>query len=257
MTYTIHNTDCLDWMRQQPHACVDIIVSSPPYNIGLNYNTYSDSRVDYYEWMRCVWSEACRILKPNGHLFINVAPTRKDPLMPYKVASSVPWVIQNTITWSKAIEYEGHVSGHVQVFASEYYLPNGMELVFHFTEHGKTKCDTRALDVSYKPQWAEYNKKKTGRTHRPTVNNWFVPYETVGSFGKRTTELKGNKKHPAIYPQALVERCIRLAGYNADTIVFDPFAGTGTTLLAAKRLGLHAIGCELDADYYQFILSRL
>ena len=69
MTYTLHNQDCLEWMRTQADDTIDIVVSSPPYNIGISYNTYGDKMTaqDYIDWQKQVWQEACRILKPDGH----------------------------------------------------------------------------------------------------------------------------------------------------------------------------------------------
>jgi len=260
MNYTIHNMDCLSWMKQQPDASIDIIVSSPPYNIGIAYNTYSDAleHEQYLDWQRTVWNEACRILKDDGHLFINIGPTRKQPLLPYQVASLVPWTIQNSIVWSKCIQYGQHVSGHGQVTPSVRYLPNGHEMMFHFTKSGNTPIDIAAISVPYKPEYAESNTRRTGKTTRPTVNNWYIPYQTIGGVeSSRTTSIKGNKKHPAIFPRELVKRCLRMAGVADNRIVYDPFAGTGTTILAAKELGMLGVGTELDADYCAFANSRM
>jgi site-specific DNA-methyltransferase (adenine-specific) len=260
MNYTIYNMDCLEWMKSQPDQSVDIIVSSPPYNIGIMYNTYGDkmNQDDYLQWQNNVWTEACRILKKDGHLFLNIAPTRKDPLLPYRIADNVPWTIQNSIMWSKCLAIDGYVRGHGVVTSSKKYLPNGHECMFQFTYKGKTNVDIEATSVPYQPAWAEDNFRRTGRKWRPIVNNWFIPYETCGSYGGyRTLEIKGNKKHPAIFPKELVRRCIKLAGYNKNKIVYDPFAGTGTTLCVAKELGMNAIGTEIDTDYCNFIHHRL
>ena len=66
--------DCLDIMKDIDNDTFDIVVSSPPYNIGMNYNTYHDNQVEYVDWQVKVWNEVCRVLKPTGHLFLNVAP---------------------------------------------------------------------------------------------------------------------------------------------------------------------------------------
>jgi len=261
MNYQLHPQDCLTWMATQPDASVDIIVSSPPYNIGLNYNTYGDKMTadQYLEWQQAVWTQACRILRPTGHLFLNIAPTRRDPLLPYRVADAVPWRIQNSIVWSKCIEIDGHVRGHGVVTASKKYLPNGHEMVFHFSHKGETAIDIAASSVPYQPAWAADNARRTGRNWRPNVNNWHIPYETCGSFGgNRSLELKGDKKHPAIFPRELVRHCLRLAGAQPGQTVYDPFAGTGTTLwVAEKEFGCEAIGTEIDPDYAAFIHERM
>ena len=256
----IIHSDCIEWMKNQPDDSIDVCVSSPPYNIGISYNTYGDKMTasEYLDWQQAIWSECCRILKPTGHLFLNIAPTRKDPLLPYRVADSVPWTIQNSIVWSKCIEIDGYVRGHGVVTSSKRYLPNGHEMVFHFTKNGDTQIDIEGSAVPYQPEWAEDNARRTGRNWRPTVNNWHIPYETCGSFGgNRTLELKGEKKHPAIFPRELVRHCLNVAGAKPGQIVFDPFGGTGTTAVVAKEMGIDYITTEIDADYVEFIKQRL
>jgi site-specific DNA-methyltransferase (adenine-specific) len=255
----IINQDCVEWMRSQPDDSVDVVVSSPPYNIGIAYNSYGDKLTaqDYLCWQKTVWTQACRILKPTGHLFLNIAPTRKDPLLPYRVADSVPWTIQNSILWSKCIEIDGYVRGHGVVTASKKYLPNGHEMVFHFTKNGDTEIDIQASSVPYQPAWAADNEKRTGRNWRPTVNNWHIPYETCGSFGgNRTKELKGEKRHPAIFPRELVRHCLRVAGAQPEHTVYDPFGGTGTTGVVAQEFGCAWIATDLDPDYCKFAQKR-
>ena len=70
------------------------------------------------------------------------------------------------------------------------------------------------------------------------------------------TYYAGNKKHPAIYPEKLVEKCIKVSGVKSG-IILDPFLGTGTTGLVAKRMDLDFIGIEIDKDYYNFAKNRI
>ena len=247
-------------MATQPDASLDIIVSSPPYNIGPNYNTYGDKKTaqHYLDWQQQIWSEACRLLRPTGHLFLNIAPTRNDLLSAFRVADTVPWTLQNSIIWSKSIEIDGYVRGHSTPTSSQRYLQTGWEHVFHFTKKGDTPIDIEASSVPYQPTGTpEKNALRTGRGWRPTVNNWFIKYETLGS-KKRSQELKGDKKHPAIFPRELVRHCLRVAGAQPGNRVYDPFAGTGTTLwVAEKEFGCEAIGTEIDQDYADFIRQRM
>ena len=59
-------------MKELPENSIDLCISSPPYNIGKSYNTYNDTRKDYIEWSIKVWNEVCRLLKDDGHLFVNI-----------------------------------------------------------------------------------------------------------------------------------------------------------------------------------------
>lgn len=258
MAYTLHNQDCLQWLKTQADDSIDICVSSPPYNIGIGYNKYKDQRKDYIAWQEEVWNEVTRVLKPTGHLFLNIAPTKKEPFLPYLVANNVPWKIQNQIVWAKAIEFQGHIYGRSTVnINSQFALPNGWEMVWHFTHKGKTKISLDQSSVPYRPEYAEENTRRTGRSRRPTTTCWHIGYETTGSWGQPSAQVKGTTKHPAIFPRELVRHCLNVAGAQPGQTVLDPFAGTGTTLLVAKEMGLDSIGCELDPDYCQFIHQRL
>ena len=258
MNHQIINQDCLSWMQSQPSASVDIIVSSPPYNRGIKYNSYADQREDYLAWQGQVWREACRILKSTGHLFLNIAGNGKDPFLAYEVAKTVPWRVQNNIVWAKAIEFKGHIYGRSTVnINSKYVLPHGHETVWHFTEKGQTPISLSQSAVPYRPEFAEDNFRRTGRKTRPTTTCWHIPYETTGYMGQTAATLKGSKGHPAIFPRDLVRHCLNVAGAQQGHIVYDPFGGTGTTAIVAKEMGLESITTEIDADYCQFIQQRL
>tara|TARA_B100001564_G_scaffold67464_1_gene53211 strand:+ start:252 stop:668 length:417 start_codon:yes stop_codon:yes gene_type:complete len=131
--------DCLDVMKDIDNDTFDIVVSSPPYNIGMNYNTYDDNQVDYVDWQVKVWNEVCRVLKPTGHLFLNVAPGKNNPFEIYDVVKQIDWKLQNSIIWAKAVEIDGYVRGYSTPTSSKRYLMNGWEHLFHFTQDGNTK----------------------------------------------------------------------------------------------------------------------
>ena len=253
----IYNTDCLEFLQNTESNTIDICVTSPPYNIGINYNHYNDNQPSYTEWLGKVCNEICRVLKPNGHFFLNLSATRKNPTFPYTIAKTIPWTIQNPIIWAKSIEIDKTIRGHGWPTSSNRYLSRGWEMLWHFTQDGNTPIDRKASGVKYSPQWAEDNEKRTGRNWRPTTDIWHIPYETVGFMGKQASQLKGNKKHPAIFPAALVRKCLEVAGCKENMTVLDPFAGTGTTLMVAKQFGAVGIGCEIDKDYVAFINERL
>lgn len=252
----IIQADCLTWMATQADHSIHAIITSPPYNRGIAYNTYTDRRSDYLDWMQAVWTEACRILRPDGHLFLNIAGSAQDPFLAYRVAETVPWRVQNHIVWAKAIEFQGHIYGRSTVnINAQYRLPNGHETIWHFTHKGSTPIDIKATSVGYRPEFAEDNFRRTGRRTRPTTTCWHIPYETTGYMGQDSKKLKGEKGHPAIFPRDLVRRCIRLSGSCGP--IYDPFAGTGTTLVVATELGIDAVGTEIDPDYVAFVQRRL
>ena len=128
----IHNIDCLEFMKGIKDNSYDVVITSPPYNIGKNYNLYNDNRSDYIEWQKQVFNEVCRVLKSNGHLFLNIASTKNDPFAPYKIAEKLNWKLQNNIIWCKAIEIDGYVRGYSTPTSSKRYLQNGWEAFISF-----------------------------------------------------------------------------------------------------------------------------
>jgi len=205
-----------------------------------------------------VFEECTRILKPTGHLFVNIAGNHKDPFLAYEVAQQIQWRVQNNIVWAKAVEFKGHIYGRSTVnINAQYVLPHGHETVWHFTHKGKTPISLDQSSVPYRPEYAEDNFKRTGRTHRPTTTCWHIPYETTGYMGQDAAQLKGEKSHPAIFPRDLVRHCLNVAGAQPGDVLFDPFAGTGTSLVVAKEMGLTGRGTETDPDYCEFIQERL
>ena len=99
--------DCIDVFKQMPAGSVDVIVTSPPYNLGVRYNTYQDtlSGADYLSWTSAWVGAAARVLHPQGSLFLNVGARPSDPWTALDVAQAVrPHLrLQNVIHWIKSI----------------------------------------------------------------------------------------------------------------------------------------------------------
>ena len=148
--------------------------------------------------------------------------------------------------WNKSIQIDGLIRGQAHVQKSNKYIPNGWEYVFHITKKGITEIDQMSSKVPYNPKWAAGNSKRSGRTHRPTVNSWFIPYEVINT---NSIKEKGVKKHPAVFPKELVKQCIKISSLKKG-IILDNFMGTGTTGVVAKELGFDFIGIEIDEDYF-------
>ena len=249
--------DCLDVMKDIDNDTFDIVVSSPPYNIGMNYNTYDDNQTDYVDWQVKVWNEVCRVLKPTGHLFLNVAPGKNNPFEIYDVVKQIDWKLQNSIIWAKAVEIDGYVRGYSTPTSSKRYLQNGWEHIFHFTKEGNTEIDLEWSGVPYNTDYnnAARNEKRSGKNWRSTTTCWYYTYQSKAT-KEINKQITGDKLHPAIFPKKLVEKCIKVSGLK-NGIVFDPFAGTGTTMVVAKEMGLKYFGCEIDKDYVDFIKKRI
>lgn len=256
--------DCLKGMRGHlPDGCVDVIVTSPPYNIGTQYDTHDDDLPfdRYLDWMEEVAHECHRVLKDSGStsspqggsFFFNIGDKPSDELRSLKVAERIGrhFRLQNTIHWVKSIAApeEGVNMGHYKPVNSDRYLNNAHEYIFHFTKMGEVKLDKLAVGVPYGDKSNIGRWKKATQDVRDRGNTWFIPYETV----------TGAKPHPAAFPDKLPEMCIQLHGLpeGQRLVVLDPFVGTGTTAAAAQQLGCFYIGFEISAEYVTIARQRL
>lgn len=259
MEHVLLNGDVEEQLRSLPDKTFKCIVTSPPYNIGKNYGTEVNDKKpanEYLEWMATVFTECCRVLTDDGSLFINVGYTSAMPWVAMDVANVVRplMVLQNQMTWVKNISIGEISHGHFKPVNSARYVNITNEMLFHFTKKGTVPI--HRLDIGV-PFMHKSNLKSRGPEKREKPdkrcrgNSWFVPYETIQNKKERGG-------HPASYPVELAEMCIKLAcGDKKDCLVLDPFLGTGTTLVAAKRLGLNGTGIDINTEFLEYARTRL
>lgn len=244
--------DCLEVLAALPAQSIDVVVTSPPYNIGIAYESYQDTapRPEFLEWMGKVAAALSRVMRSEASLFLNVGATGTDPWVAADVAREFRdhFALQNHIVWVKSISIGADTSGHFKPITSRRFLNNNHEAIFHFTKHGNTQIDRLAVGVPFKDK---SNIARWGheRDKRCAGNAWFIPYKTVRS-------KKQKFDHPAGFPVELAARCIRLHG-QSNAVVLDPFLGAGTTLVAARQLGHPGIGIEIDPHYAGIAAARL
>ena len=252
----IYLKDCLEGMKELDDRSVSAIVTSPPYNLNINYGRYSDNkpRQEYLSWLVDIFREAKRVLEDDGHLFVNMGYSNIDPWIGMEVGLTLreDWILQNHINWVKSIHVNGKTSGHFKPINSKRFVCPTWEHLFHFTKDGNVEIDRLSIGVKYECYEANIRGNNTAETKpnlRDKGNCWFVPYETINS-----KELRG--KHPATFPVKLVEDCLKMTGRDYG-VVLDPFMGTGTTAVAAQIMGWDYIGYDIDQDYVDFATSRL
>src|SRR5262245_53698838 len=108
--FNLVHGDCIRGMADLPEASVDVVVTSPPYNLGIEYTKYDDDQVrdDYLDWS-CKWaSQVRRVLKEDGSFFLNVGAAPSNPLLPHQLFLELTklFVLQNTFHWIKSITVE-------------------------------------------------------------------------------------------------------------------------------------------------------
>ncbi|HVQ01040.1 MAG TPA: site-specific DNA-methyltransferase [Candidatus Thermoplasmatota archaeon] len=259
----IHCMDCLQGFQNLDPESVDVIVTSPPYNIGKKYSTYQDirPRKDYLSWMETVSQATTTILKEKGSFFLNVGGKPSDLWVALDIAQRFRkhYVLQNMIHWVKSIAIpkqdvgnyptitDDIAVGHYQPVNSVRFLSNCHEYIFHFTKNGDVTIDQLAIGVRYQDKTNIGRWKKATRDLRGRGNTWFIPYETI----------QNARAHPTVFPVKLPEMCIRLHGIKKNMLVLDPFMGTGSTALACQKLGVDFIGFEIDKTYVSIANKEL
>ena len=182
----IYHGDCVEGMALLPAKSVDLVVTSPPYNLGIKYSAYKDdqAREAYLAW--CLsWGEAIkRVLKDDGALFLNVGASPSNPMLPHELAKTFAdhvFTLQNTIHWIKSITIDGGEDeepisrGHFKPISSPRFLNDCHEYIFHFTKNGTTPIDRLAIGVPYADKsnisrWA--HTRGEARDKRCRGNTW-------------------------------------------------------------------------------------
>lgn len=229
---------------------ISVVVTSPPYNQGVQYRSYDDERDEheYLEWMSNVFTEIERVLTPDGSVFLVIGHAARKPWTAMRVAevAGERLQLQNQIVWLKAITIDGESLGHFNPITSKRFLNRTWEFILHFTKSGKVPLDRLALGVPYDDV---RNAGRTGSALRCGGDVWFIPYDTVHG-----VEERGD--HPATFPPEVAERCIKLAGIKPGMKVLDPFCGVNG-MEAAARLGVDGIGIDIDPEYCETARQRL
>ena len=249
--------DCVDGIQERvDHKSVDVVITSPPYNIGVNYNSYDDSisREDYISWLGRWAKVVKRAMKDSGSLFINIGSKPSEPWVPFEVIAEMRkyFKLQNVIHWIKSIyikngSYGEKVElnvGHFKPINSKRFLNDTHEYVFHLTKKGNVELDRLAVGVPYKDD-SNINRWEKGKDGiRCRGNSWYIPYKTIQSKVR-------DRPHPASFPAVVAEMCILLHGLENLELVMDPFMGIGNTGIACKHLGKNCVGFEIDPEYFR------
>jgi site-specific DNA-methyltransferase (adenine-specific) len=259
--FSLEQIDCVLGMRRLDAQSIDIVVTSPPYNLGIKYRNYEDTRTrdEYLTWSLEWATEVKRVLKDDGSFFLNLGASPSNPLIPHELVVELKrlFTLQNTFHWIKSITVETKEgqqisAGHFKPLRGERYVNDCHEYIFHLTKSGEVKLNRTALGVPYSDKsniarWAHTN----GRDVRCRGNNWFIPYRTIVSRMKE-------RPHPATFPVELAVNCIRIHGCTPDSVMLDPFVGIGHSAIAAKRCSLSRfIGFDIDVEYLRVARTAL
>ena len=248
----IHVGDARD-MAQVPDASVALVVTSPPYFAGKEYETalgeghVPGDYIDYLTMLRDVLAECVRVLEPGGRLAVNVANLGRRPYR--SLAADVITILQDDlrlllrgeVVWQKQRGASGSCAWGSYQSPANPVLRDTTERVIiaskgRFDRVGRGSAEPGDPGVATIPG---------DEFMEATLDVWEIPAESATRVG-----------HPAPFPVALVERCIQLFTYDGD-VVLDPFMGSGTTAVAAVNTGRHYIGYDTDAGYVRRARERI
>jgi site-specific DNA-methyltransferase (adenine-specific) len=226
-------------MADLPDSSVHLMVTSPPYNVGKDYD--ENLTLDEYLAFLCrVWSETYRVLVPGGRACINVANLGRKPYIPLHLyiardMINLGFLMRGEIIWDKATSASSSTAWGSWQSASNPTLRDTHEYILVFSKGNfrRQKMDGRE-DTITKEQFLEYTKSV-----------WAFTAESAKKIG-----------HPAPFPVELPYRCIQLYTYSNE-VVLDPFMGSGQTALAALKSGRSFVGYEVNEEYTALAEKRI
>jgi site-specific DNA-methyltransferase (adenine-specific) len=231
--------NCLDVLDLISEDSIDLIVTSPPYNLSIKYDTYEDCMpYGYYlNFLRQVWMKSYRVLKFGGRICINVPTVTVDgilrPLFSDVIQQmlSLGFIFRNEIIWHKD-QISNRTAWGSWASSSDPKLCSPYEYILVFSK-GSTKLqDSSSLSDITASEFIKF-----------TNSMWNVSPSS-------------SKNHPAIFPEEIAYRLIKLYSYVGHTVL-DPFSGSGTTISVAYKNGRKYIGSDLSYDYNLIAYNRL
>jgi site-specific DNA-methyltransferase (adenine-specific) len=224
-------------MDQLPNDCVALMVTSPPYNVGKDYDEDLDLD-EYLNLLRRVFTETYRVIEPGGRVAVNVANLGRKPYLPLNhlvgvLLSEVGFLLRGEIIWRKAKAAGGSTAWGSWQSAKNPTLRDVHEYVL-VASKASFRRERVGTDTVSKEDFLE-----------ATMSVWDILPESARRVG-----------HPAPFPTELPRRLIELYTFDGD-LVLDPFLGSGTTAIAAVQTGRHYIGYETDADYAALAEKRI
>ena len=226
-------------MEELPDCSVHLMVTSPPYNVGKEYDE-DLSLEEYLAFLRRVWQEVYRVLVPGGRACINIANLGRKPYIPLngliaKEMTDLGFLMRGEIIWDKASSASTSTAWGSWQSASNPTLRDTHEYILVFSKGSfrRDKIDGRKSTIS-REEFLEFTKSV-----------WEFPSESARKVG-----------HPAPFPVELPYRLIQLYTFSNE-IVLDPFMGSGQTALAARKAGRHFVGYEVSEEYCGLARRRI
>lgn len=237
--FHLEEPDKFNILKQIPDNSVDLIVTSPPYNVDIKYDVCIDKKMwkDYWEWNREWLTECFRVLKDDGRICLNhylALNAGGEKILPiaeyYTIMKDIGYKYNSVALWTDTTisKLTAWVS---YLMASAPHINTPYEMVL----------------ICYKNNWKKNNKGISTIGKKEFISG------VSGSWNFGTDKLRLTD---ATFPEALPHQCINLLSYK-DDIVLDPFSGSGTTCVVAQKLGRKWIGLDISQNYIDIANRRM
>lgn len=228
-------------LKKLPENCIDLVFTSPPYNFGLDYDRTEDG-IDwkkYFDKLFRIFDECIRVLKYGGRIIINVQPLFSDYIPSHHIISK--FFMDRGLIWKGEIVWEKHNYNCKYTAWGSWKSPSSP--YFKYT--------WEFLEVFAKGTLQKIGKREDIDITADEFKKWVVAEWSIAP--ERNMKKYG---HPAMFPEELVHRVIKLFSYQND-IILDPFNGVGTTTVVARRWGRKYLGIDISEEYCQKAKQRI
>ncbi len=240
-TAIIKQGDCIDLIKELDDCSIDAVITSPPYNYDLEYGEYCDDKAwnDYFDWLDSLWKECYRVLKVGGRLMINIQPNWKEYMPTHSIMTTrvmnLGFKWKSEILWEKNNYNCGYCTWGSWASPASPYMKYTWEFIEIFVKDDyKHDGDKNDIDIDGE----EFKEWVTAK--------WSIAPEM------RMKEYE----HPAMFPEELPRRLMKLFTYRNDTIL-DPFMGCGTTGAVCIKNKRNFVGFELDEKHFEKAKDRI
>jgi DNA modification methylase len=233
-------SDALSALQKMESGSVDLVLTSPPYNFDMDYDEHNDKSdsADYLTTLVGIFDECIRVLKSGGRLIINIQPNYKEYYPSHHAITTA--MIERGLIWRGEIVW----------------LKNNLKKLTAWGSWMSPSCPYLSYPFEFIEVFSKDTLKHFGdKENIDLTKEEFIEY--VNGHWSIAPETRMKKfNHPAMFPEELAKRCIKLFSYKND-LVLDPFNGAGTTTYVANLLGRRYIGIDISESYCKIAEERI
>ncbi|MEK6940212.1 MAG: site-specific DNA-methyltransferase [Nanoarchaeota archaeon] len=231
--------DVLDVMKKLPDNSIHLAITSPPYNVGKDYDSHNDQMNydDYLDWLNKVWAETKRVLVPGGRFCLNIAPTGIKEFLPVHhdfttQLRKLGMLFRTEIIWYKQTMLKRTAWGSFKSPSNPHIVPSWEYVLIFSKDQNKLIGTEENADITKE----EFMKFSDGM--------WYIPPE------------RQRNGHPAPFPEDLIYRLIKFYSFKGNTVL-DMFGGTGTVAAVAKKNNRNFVHIDISKEYCKIAEKRL